>query len=60
MTRDLQNLNLLAKLMALHRQILLSLVNAAVVEAILMRTSVEQMPSLHRGCSKALETGHLL
>ena len=43
MTRDL-----LAKLMVLHRQILFSLATAAIAEAILIRTSTEQVPSLHR------------
>ena len=47
-TRQLYSLNLLAKLMVLHRQILFSLAIAAIAEAILMRTSAEQMPSLHR------------
>ena len=47
-TRDLYSLNLLAKLMALHRQFLFSLANAAIAEAILMRTSAEQMLSLRR------------
>ena len=48
MTRDLYNLNLLAKLMVLRRQILLSLAIAAIAEVILMRTSAEQVPSLQR------------
>ena len=48
MTRDLYNLNLLAKLMVLHLQILFSLAIAAIAEAILMRTSAEQMLSLRR------------
>ena len=47
MTRDFHSLNLLAKLMALHRQILFSLTIAAIAEAILMRTSAEQVPSFH-------------
>ena len=34
--------------MVLHRQIVFSLANAAIAEAILMRTSVEQAPSVHR------------
>ena len=38
-------MNLLEKLMVSHHQILLSL---AIAEAILMRTSAEQVPSLHR------------
>ena len=33
---------------------------AAAAEAILMRIFVEQVPSLHMGCCKVLETGHLL
>ena len=48
MTRDLNNLNLLAKLMVLQRHILRSLNVTVIAEAILMRTSDEQMPSLHR------------
>ena len=44
-TRDLYSLNLLAKLMVLHRKILFSL---AIAEAILMRASAEQGPFLHR------------
>ena len=47
-TRDLQSLNLLVKLMVLHRQILFSLATAAIAAAILMQTSAEQVPSLHR------------
>ena len=43
-TRNFYSLNLLAKLPALHRQTLFRL---AMVEAILMRTTVEQVPSLH-------------
>ena len=46
--RDAYSLNLLAKLMVLHRRILLSLAIAAIAEAILMRTSADQVPSLHR------------
>ena len=45
MARDLCSLNLLAKLMVLRHQILFSLAIAAIVEAILMRISAEQMPS---------------
>ena len=48
MTRNLYNLNLLAKLMVLHRRILFSLTIAAIAEAILMRTSAKQESSLHR------------
>ena len=45
MTGDLYSLNLPAKLMVLHRQILFSL---AIAEAFLTRTSAEKVPSLHR------------
>ena len=48
MTRDLYSLNLLAKLMVLHRQILFSLATADIAQAILMWTSAEHVPSLHR------------
>ena len=48
MTTDLYDLNLLAKLMMLHCQILFSLAIAATTEAILMKISAEQVPSLHR------------
>ena len=47
-TRDLKSLNLLAKLMLVHCQILFSPVIAVIAEAILMRTSAEQVPSLYR------------
>ena len=47
-TRDLKSLNLLAKLMVLHRQILFSPAIVYSAEAILKRTSGEQVPSLHR------------
>ena len=47
MTRDLLNLNLLAKLMVLHQQILFSLAIAAIAESVLMRTS-EKVASLYR------------
>ena len=47
-TRDLYNLNLLEKLIVLYRHILFSLAIAAIAEAILVRTSAEQVPSLHR------------
>ena len=46
-TRDLYSLNMLAKLLVLHRQILFSLAIATIAEAILMRISAEQLPSLH-------------
>ena len=55
MTRNLYNLNLLAKLMVLHRRILFSLTIAAIAEAILMRTSAEQVPSLHMVASRYLK-----
>ena len=42
------SLNLLAKLMVLHRQILFSLATADIAQAILMWTSAEHVPSLHR------------
>ena len=48
MTRVLYNLNLLAKLVVLHCQILFSLAIAAMAEAILMWISAEQVPSLDR------------
>ena len=41
--------------MKLHCQILLSLAIAAIAESILMRTSAEQMPSLHRAAQKYLK-----
>ena len=47
-TRYLYNLNLLAKLMVLYHQIPFNVAIAAIAEAILMRTSAEQVPSLHR------------
>ena len=48
MTRDLYSLNLCVKLMVLHRQIPFNLAIAAIAEAILMQTSAEQVPPLHR------------
>ena len=48
MRRDLYSLNLLAKLMVLHRQTLFSLAIAAVAEATLMPISADQVPSLPR------------
>ena len=48
-------LNLLAKLMVLHRQILFSLASAAIAKAILIQTSVEQVPSLHRVAPRYLK-----
>ena len=59
-TTDVYSLNLLAKLMVLHRQILFSLAVAVIAEANLMRISAEQVPSLHRVDPKVLEAGHLL
>ena len=47
MTRDLYNLNLLAKLLILHSKILLNLAIAAIAEAIVIRISAEQVPSLY-------------
>ena len=47
-TRGSYSLNLLAKLMVLHRQILFSLAIAAIAEEILMRTFAQQVPSVHR------------
>ena len=47
-TRELYNLNLLLKLVLLHRQILLNLATAAIAEANLTRISAEQVPFLHR------------
>ena len=41
-------MNLIAKLMVLLRQILFNLATAAIVEAILIQISAEQVPSLHR------------
>ena len=57
--KRLVQLELLAKLVVLHRQILFSLVTAANAEAILMRTSAEQVPSLYRVANRT-EIGHLL
>ena len=54
-TTDLQSLNLLMKLMVLHCQILFSLAIAAIAEAILMRTSAEQVLSLHRVAPRYLK-----
>ena len=48
MTRDLYNLNMLAKLMVLLRQIQFNLAIAAIAETNLMRISVEQVLSWHR------------
>ena len=59
MTRDLLSLNLLAMLKVLHRQILFSLAIAAIVEAMLMRTSAQKVSSFAQECSQVLETAHL-
>ena len=55
MRRDLDSLNLLAKLMVLHRQILFSLTIAAIAEVILKRISAQQLPSLHRVAPRYLK-----
>ena len=52
MTRDLYNLNLLAKLMVLLHQILFTL---AIAEVILVRISAEQVQSLHMVTPRYLE-----
>ena len=60
-TRDSYNLNLLAMLMVLVRQILYNQAIAALAEAILMRISAEQLPSLHRvapGCLKRVTSSY--
>ena len=57
--RDLHKLEVLAKLVEWLRQIQSDLDIAAIAEAILMRISAEQVPSL-QGCSKVLDTGHVL
>ena len=54
-TRDLLSLNLLTKLMVLHRPILFSLAIVAIAEPILIRTSAEQVPSLHRVAPRYLK-----
>ena len=48
-------MNLRAELMLMHRQILFSLTSAAIAEAILMRTSAEQVQSLHRVAPKYMK-----
>ena len=59
-TRDLQSLNLLAKLMVLYRQILFCLAVAAIAEAILMQTSAEQVTCCAgHSCSLGLMSGSL-
>ena len=54
-TQDLYSLNLLAKLMVLHHQILFSLAIATIAEAILRRIAAEQVPFLHRVAPKYLK-----
>ena len=49
------SLNLPAKLMVLHRQVPFSLANPAIADAILMRISTEQVPSLHRVAQRYLK-----
>ena len=48
------------KLMVLHRQILFSLAIADFAKAILMRTSAEQVPSLHRVAPRYLKLAEIL
>ena len=55
MTRHLVILTLLTKLMVLLFQILFSLTIAAIAEAILIRTSTEQVPFLHRVAPRYLK-----
>ena len=54
-TRDLYSLQLHVKLMVLHHKILFNLAIAAFAEAIVMRISAEQVPSLHRVDPKYLK-----
>ena len=54
-TRDLYSLNLLAKLMVLHRHILFSLAIAAIAEASLIRMYAEQVSILHRDAPRYLK-----
>ena len=54
-TTDLYSLSLLAKLTVLHNQILFSLAIAVIAEAILIRTSAEQVQSLHRVAPRYLK-----
>ena len=58
-TRDLQSLNLLAKLMVLHRRILFSLSIAATAEVILMQNSAKQVPSLHGVAPKLVTSSNV-
>ena len=51
-----QSLNLFPKWMVLHHQILFSPVIAVIAEAILMQTSAEQVPSLHKIAHRYLKT----
>ena len=55
MTRNVKGLHLLAELMVSHRQVLFSPAIAAIAEAILMRTSTEQVPSMHRVAPRYLK-----
>ena len=54
-TTDLYSISLLAKLTVLHNQILFSLAIAVIAEAILIRTSVEQVPYLYRVAPRYLK-----
>ena len=54
-TRDLYSLNLLAKLMGLHCEILFSLAIAAIAESIVMQISAEHVPSLQRVAPRYLK-----
>ena len=54
-TTDLWSLNLFAKLMVLHRQILFSQAITAIAEAILTGLSAEQLPSLYRVARRYLK-----
>ena len=54
-TRDFYSVNMFAKLMVLHRQILFSLAIVAIAKAILIRNSAEQVPSLHRAAPRCLK-----
>ena len=54
-TRDVYSLNLFAELTVLRHQILFSLAVAAIAEAILTRTSAEQVSSLHRVAPRYLK-----
>ena len=54
MTRVLYNLNLLATLMVLLRQILFNLAITVIAEVILKRFSAQQVSSLHRVAQRYL------